>query len=111
MTASALLAQRLIRPATTQPLLVSTTSLKPMQHWDASAPLLATFLPAAGDQVELPEEIYLVLRQAVEVMQRGLSVTISPQSRTLHYPAASVWMAFSYGTCDTSVPKANCLQR
>ena len=37
----------------------------------------------AGDQVELPEEIYLVLRQAVEAMQRGLSVTISPQSRTL----------------------------
>lgn len=37
----------------------------------------------AGDQVELPEEIFLVLRQAVEAMQRGLSVTISPQSRTL----------------------------
>jgi excisionase family DNA binding protein len=37
----------------------------------------------AGDQVELPEEIYLVLRQAVEAMQRGLSVTISPQPRTL----------------------------
>jgi excisionase family DNA binding protein len=37
----------------------------------------------AGDQVELPGEIYLVLRQAVEAMQRGLSVTISPQSRTL----------------------------
>lgn len=34
-----------------------------------------------GDQVELPEEVYLVLRQAVEAMQRGLSVTISPQYR------------------------------
>lgn len=37
----------------------------------------------AGDQVELPEEIYGVLRQVVEAMQRGLSVTISPVSQTL----------------------------
>ena len=43
------------------------------------------FLAGSGphDQVELPEEIYLVLRQVVEAMQRGLSVTISPMSRTL----------------------------
>jgi excisionase family DNA binding protein len=33
--------------------------------------------------VELPEEIYLVLRQAVEAMKRGLSVTIAPLSRTV----------------------------
>jgi len=43
------------------------------------------FLAGSGplDQVELPEEIYLMLRQVVEAMQRGLSVTISPMSRTL----------------------------
>lgn len=48
-------------------------------------PVPRFFLAGAtvGDQVELPEEVYLVLRQAVEAMQRGLSVTISPQSRRL----------------------------
>lgn len=43
--------------------------------------LLAGATP--GDQVELPEEVYRVLRQVVEAMQRGMSVTVSPQSRTL----------------------------
>ena len=48
-------------------------------------PTARYFLAGSGprDQVELPEEIYLVLRQVVEAMQRGLSVTISPTSRTL----------------------------
>lgn len=49
------------------------------------APAPRYFLAGSGprDQVELPEEIYLVVRQVVEAMQRGLSVTISPMSRTL----------------------------
>lgn len=36
-----------------------------------------------GDHVELPEEIYLILRQVVDAMSRGMSVTISPTSKTL----------------------------
>lgn len=36
-----------------------------------------------GDQVELPKEVYMVLRQAVDAMSRGMSVTISPLSKTL----------------------------
>ncbi|MBT1608351.1 MULTISPECIES: helix-turn-helix domain-containing protein [Curtobacterium] len=37
----------------------------------------------AGDHVELPAEVHRVLLQVIEAMQRGLAVTISPQSRTL----------------------------
>ncbi|WP_277454756.1 helix-turn-helix domain-containing protein [Janibacter sp. DB-40] len=33
--------------------------------------------------VELPEEVYQVLRRVVDAMQKGLSVTISPTSQTL----------------------------
>lgn len=36
-----------------------------------------------GDHVELPAEVHRVLLQVIEAMQRGLAVTISPQSRTL----------------------------
>jgi excisionase family DNA binding protein len=52
----------------------------------------------AGDQVELPEEVYLVLRQAVEAMQRGLSVTISPQSRELTTQQAADLLSVSRPT-------------
>ena len=38
------------------------------------------------EPIELPEEIYQVLRQAVDAMQKGLSVTISPTSQTLTTP-------------------------
>jgi len=43
------------------------------------------FLAGAGvgDQVELPAEVHQILLQVVEAMQRGLAVTVSPQSRTL----------------------------
>lgn len=36
-----------------------------------------------GDQVELPQEAYRVLRQVVEAMHHGLAVTVVPQSQTL----------------------------
>lgn len=38
---------------------------------------------AAGDQVEIPSEIYDVLVKAVEAMRKGLAVTITPSSMTL----------------------------
>jgi excisionase family DNA binding protein len=37
----------------------------------------------AGDQVEIPSEIYDVLVKAVEAMRKGLAVTITPSSMTL----------------------------
>jgi len=36
-----------------------------------------------GEQVELPAEVYRVLRQVVEAMRHNLAVTVVPQSRTL----------------------------
>lgn len=43
--------------------------------------LLAGATP--GDQVELPTEVYRILRQVVEAMSSGLAVTVVPQSLTL----------------------------
>jgi excisionase family DNA binding protein len=39
--------------------------------------------PASGDRVELPAEVYRVLRQVVEAMQHGLAVTVAPLTQTL----------------------------
>lgn len=52
---------------------------------EARSPVSRYDLAGGGtdDPVELPEEVYSVLRQAVEAMQRGLSVTISPTSQAL----------------------------
>ena len=36
-----------------------------------------------GEQVELPQETYRVLRQVIEAMHHGLAVTVAPQSKTL----------------------------
>lgn len=38
---------------------------------------------ASGDRVELPVEMYRVLRQVVEAMQQGLAVTVMPLTQTL----------------------------
>ncbi len=38
---------------------------------------------APGDRVELPAEIYRVLRQVVEAMRQNLAVTVAPQTQTL----------------------------
>jgi excisionase family DNA binding protein len=38
---------------------------------------------AAGEGVELPANVYLVLRQVVEAMRCGLAVTVVPQTQTL----------------------------
>ncbi|MGL5864705.1 MAG: helix-turn-helix domain-containing protein [Dermatophilaceae bacterium] len=37
----------------------------------------------ADDRVELPVEMYRVLRQVVDAMQQGVAVTVAPQSQTL----------------------------
>ena len=39
--------------------------------------------PDAGDQVEIPHEIYEVLVKAVEAMRKGMAITITPSSMTL----------------------------
>lgn len=39
--------------------------------------------PTPGDRVELPAEVYRVLRQVVEAMQRDLAVTVAPLTQTL----------------------------
>jgi excisionase family DNA binding protein len=38
---------------------------------------------AVGDQVELPPEIYEVLRKVVDVLGHGLAVTVAPRALTL----------------------------
>lgn len=49
------------------------------------APVPQYFLAGAtlGDQVEIPEEIHKVLLQVIDSLQRGLAVSIAPQSKTL----------------------------
>lgn len=51
-----------------------------------------------GDRVELPEELYRVLRQAVEALQNGLAVTVAPQSQTLTTQQAAELLAVSRPT-------------
>lgn len=36
-----------------------------------------------GDQVELPAEVYQLLRQVVDALQQGLAVTVAPVNQTL----------------------------
>lgn len=48
--------------------------------------------------VELPEEVYQVLRHVVEAMQQGLSVTISPTSQTLTTQQAADLLGISRPT-------------
>ena len=64
------------------------------------APLPRYFLAGAttGDQVEIPEEIHRVLRQVIESMQRGLAVSILPQSKTLTTQQAADLLGISRPT-------------
>lgn len=52
----------------------------------------------ADDPVELPEEVYQVLRRVVDAMQKGLSVTISPTSQTLTTQQAADLLGISRPT-------------
>lgn len=50
------------------------------------------------DPVELPAEVYQVLRHVVDAMQKGLSVTISPTSQTLTTQQAADLLGISRPT-------------
>ena len=65
-----------------------------------SRPAPRYFLAGAtpGEQVELPEEVYRILRQVVEAMRRGMSVTISPVSQTLTTQVAADLLGISRPT-------------
>ncbi|GEP27834.1 MULTISPECIES: helix-turn-helix domain-containing protein [Cryobacterium] len=67
---------------------------------DREAPLPHYFLAGAatGDQVEIPEEIHRVLLQVIESMQRGLAVSILPQSKTLTTQQAADLLGISRPT-------------
>lgn len=52
----------------------------------------------AEHPVELPEEVYQVLRHVVEAMRKGLSVTISPTSQTLTTQQAADLLGISRPT-------------
>lgn len=49
------------------------------------APPPRYFLSGAtvGERVEIPGEVYRVLRQVIEAMSQGLAVTVAPQAQTL----------------------------
>ncbi|WP_066600727.1 excisionase family DNA-binding protein [Cryobacterium arcticum] len=64
------------------------------------APIPRYFLAGAatGDQVEIPEEIHRVLLQVIDSMQRGLAVSIVPQSKTLTTQQAADLLGISRPT-------------
>lgn len=52
----------------------------------------------AGDQVELPVEVYKAMYQVVEAMRAGLAVTVAPQSQTLTTQQAADLLGISRPT-------------
>lgn len=68
------------------------------EHIDESSPRCYLVGSGSSDTVELPEEIYHVLRRVVEAMQKGLSVTISPTSQTLTTQQAAELLGISRPT-------------
>ena len=53
---------------------------------------------APGESVELPANVYLVLRQVVEAMRCGLAVTVAPQTQTLTTQQAADLLGISRPT-------------
>jgi excisionase family DNA binding protein len=51
-----------------------------------------------GDQVELPAEVYRVVRQVVEALQQGLAVTVAPLTQTLTTQQAADLLGLSRPT-------------
>jgi excisionase family DNA binding protein len=54
--------------------------------------------PDLGDRVEIPTEVYRVLRQVTEAMNLGLAITIVPQSQTLTTQQAAELLGVSRPT-------------
>src|ERR1700730_9963474 len=54
--------------------------------------------PDLGDQVEIPAEIYRVLHQVIEAMNRGLAVTVVPHSQTMTTQQAAELLGVSRPT-------------
>jgi excisionase family DNA binding protein len=54
--------------------------------------------PEPGDQVELPPEVYNVLRQVVEAMRANLAVTVAPQMQVLTTQQAAELLGVSRPT-------------
>lgn len=67
---------------------------------EATHPVPRHYLVGGGtdDPVELPDEVYQVLRRVVDAMQKGLSVTISPTSQTLTTQQAADLLGISRPT-------------
>lgn len=67
---------------------------------EATNPIPRFYLVGSGaeEPVELPEEVYLVLRRVVDAMRKGLSVTISPSSQTLTTQQAADLLGISRPT-------------
>ena len=62
-------------------------------------PLRCTFIGAnPNETVELPVEVYRVLRQVVEAMRQGLAVTVAPQSLTMTTQQAADLLGISRPT-------------
>jgi excisionase family DNA binding protein len=53
---------------------------------------------ATGEQVEIPQETYRVLRQVIEAMRRNLAVTVVPQTQTLTTQKAADLLGLSRPT-------------
>lgn len=67
---------------------------------EVHAPVPRYYLVGAEDEdpVELPREVYEMLRHTVEAMRQGLSVTISPTSQTLTTQQAADMLGISRPT-------------
>lgn len=64
------------------------------------APDVRYFLAGSGigEQVEIPHEVYRVLRQVVEAMRHNLAVTVVPQAQTLTTQQAADLLGLSRPT-------------
>lgn len=54
--------------------------------------------PNAGDRVELPSEVYDILRQVVDAMRSGLAVTVAPMTQTVSTQQAAELLGVSRPT-------------
>ena len=54
--------------------------------------------PDAGEQIELPEEVYRLLVHVTDAMSRGMAVTIAPRSTTLTTSQAAELLGISRPT-------------